>query len=119
MVMLYLHSGSTQHLYQDMRNYFVIVLMNIYRNNPIDKLLSNSICIMIRGNMCILYTRKDIIPNQPLHFQRSLLVLLSVSSNMDFGDTWEVSLTGTYFMYLKNMNVCVLTIYMNVPFTSK
>ena len=107
---LYLAAGSPQNIFQDMRNYFVIVLMNIYRNNPIDKLLSNSICIMIRGNMCILYTRKDIIPNQPLHYQRSLLVLLSVSSNVDFGDKRHVSLIGPYCICYDNRNECVLTV---------
>ena len=58
--------------------------------------------------------KEEIIPNSPFHYSGPLLVILSVSSNMDFGDTREVSLSGPYRMLSEDRKECVLTIEMNV-----
>ena len=39
-------AGSPQHIYQDMQNYVAIGLMKLYRSNPSDKLIHNSICVV-------------------------------------------------------------------------
>ena len=51
--------------------------------------------------MCILSIKCYIIPNPPFQSPGQLLVMLSVSSNVDFGDTRKVSLIGTFI----DMNV--------------
>ena len=56
----------------------------------------------------MLYIREEIIPNPPFQSSGSLLVILSVSRNIYFGDTGEVSLIGPKCMCYDNMNECVL-----------
>ena len=70
-----------------MKNYVVIGLMNLSRIKPSDKIIHNSICIILRNNMCMVYTREEIIPNIPFQYSGPLLDILIISSNMDFGDT--------------------------------
>ena len=46
LVMLYLSDGLPQHPYYDMKNYVVIVLINISQSNPSEKIIPNSISII-------------------------------------------------------------------------
>ena len=39
-------------------------------------------------------TKEDIVPSPPFQYSGPLLVILSVSRNVDFGDTREFLLTG-------------------------
>ena len=87
MVMLYLGAGLPHHLYQGMQKYFVIGLMKLYRSNSSDKIITNSICILFRRIVYMVSIKEDIIPNIPFQYSGTLLVILSVSRNMDFGDT--------------------------------
>ena len=57
LVMLYLAAGSPQYIFQDMKNYFVIVLMKLSSSKTGDKLIHNSICIISWKNMCIVSIR--------------------------------------------------------------
>ena len=77
-----------------MQNYVVIGLMMIFGIKPCDKLINNSICIMLLSNMCMISIREEIIPNIPFHSSGPLLVILEIFTNVDFGDTREVSLIG-------------------------
>ena len=95
MVMLYLDYVSPQHLYQDMKKYVVIGLMNIYCIKLIENIINNSICIIFWRNICMVSIREEIIPNTPFQSPGPLLVILSVSSNVDFGDTSKVLLIVT------------------------
>ena len=54
-VMLYLASIKTQHLYRDIPNYIVIVLMKLSRINLSDKLLTNIICIIFWSKMFLMF----------------------------------------------------------------
>ena len=40
----------------------------------------------------MVYIREEVIPNPLFHYSRTLLVILRISSNMDFVDTREVLL---------------------------
>ena len=63
--------------------------------------------------MYIVFINEDITPNPPFQFSGPLLVILSVSSNVYFGDTRPVSLIGSYCICSDNINECVLTIEIN------
>ena len=92
--MLYLSSGSPQHLYQDMQMYVVIVLLDLYWSKKGENTIHISICIILLSITCRVYTREEIIPNPKFQYSGPLLVILSVSRNVDFGDTREVLLIG-------------------------
>ena len=51
-VILYLASVSSQHLYQDMQKYVVIVLMNITWSKPSEKFIHSITCILFEG-ICV------------------------------------------------------------------
>ena len=57
-LMLYLAAGSPQHLYKNMQKYVVIVLTKISRSNHSDKLLTNSICIILWSQMCLMFIKR-------------------------------------------------------------
>ena len=57
--------------------------------------------------------KEDITPNPPFQSSELLLVILRVSSNVDFGDTRQDSLIGSYRMCSENRNKCVLKTEMN------
>ena len=88
--MLYLAVGSPQHLYRYMKIYLVIGFLNLSWSKRSDKIINDSICIILWSNMCMVSIREDIIPNPPFQSSGQLLVILSVSGNMDFGDTKKV-----------------------------
>ena len=94
LLMLYLDAQSTNHIYQDMQNYVVIVIINIYWDKTSEKLIHDSISIILWRNMCMMYIREEVVPNPLFHSSRKLLVILIIYSNMDFVDTREVSLIG-------------------------
>ena len=70
-----------------MQKYDVIVLMKISQSKTIDKLIPNSILIILWSNMCMVYIREEIIPNPPFQSSGPFLVVLTVSRNVDFVDT--------------------------------
>ena len=53
---------------------------------------------------------EDIIPNPPFQFLGPSLVILSVSINVGFGDTRQVSLIGYYRVCYDNRNERVMKI---------
>ena len=59
--------------------------------------------------------KEDITPNPPFQSSELLLVILRVSSNVDFGDTRQDSLIGSYRMCSENRNECVMKIKINKP----
>ena len=115
MVMLYLAAGSPQHLYQGMKNYVVIELMNIQRINLSDKIIPNSMCIIFWSIVDMVSIKKEITPNPTLNISGQLLVILISSSNINFGDTWQVLLIRSYFMFYYNRNEFFLKIWINKP----
>ena len=54
--------------------------------------------------------KEEIIPNTPFQFSGTLLVVLSVSRNVYFGYTRQVSLISSYCMCSNDINKCVLKI---------
>ena len=58
----------------------------------------------------MVYIVEEIIPNPPFQSPGQLLVILSVSSNMDFGDTREVSLIDTQCISSDNSSECLMKI---------
>ena len=90
LLIFWLTAVLTQHLYQDMKKYVVIVLMNIHRGNPRDNLIPNSISILFWRNMFMVSIKEDIIPNLSFYSSGPFLVIWSVSGNMYFDDTREV-----------------------------
>ena len=77
-----------------MKKYVVIFLMKISLSNPIDKLLTNIICVIFWGSMCMVSIQEYVITNPYFQYSGPLLVVLRVSCNVDFGDTREVLLIG-------------------------
>ena len=55
MMIFYLTAGSRQHIYQDMKDYVVIGLMKLSWSNPSDKLINDSICIILWSNTCMVF----------------------------------------------------------------
>ena len=110
LVMLYLDSGSPQHLYQIMQEYVVIGLMKIYWSKSSEKIIPNSICIILWRIMCMVSIKEEIVPIPPFQSSGTLLVILSVSSNVGFGDTSELLLIGPYSMCSGDKNKCALKI---------
>ena len=104
LVMLYLTSGSPQHVYQDMQKYGLIVLIKVYWSNPSGKIIPNSISIILWRILYMVSIKEDITPNPPFQFSGPFLVILSVSRNVDFVDTRKVSLIGSYYMCSYNIN---------------
>ena len=99
LVMFYLDAGSPQHIYQGIPSYFLILSMNIYWSKPIEKIIPNSIWIIFWRIAYMVSIKEEINQNPPLEYSGPLLVILSVSGNVDFGDTRQVSLLGYYFMW--------------------
>ena len=88
-------SGSPQNIYQYMKKFVVIVLIKIYQSKPSDKIIPDNICIIFWRNMCIVYIKEEIIKNLQFQYSGTLLVILSVSIKVSFGDNKEVSLIVT------------------------
>ena len=86
MVMLYLAAGSPQHIYQGMQKYVLIGLMKLYWSKPSGKIILDIICIISWRIVYMVSIKEEIIPNLPFQFPGPLLVILSVSGNVDFGD---------------------------------
>ena len=78
-----------------MQKYVVIGLTKLSWSNTSDKLIQGNIFVVLWRGMYMVSIREEIIPNPPFQSPGKLLVILSVSSNMDFGDTREVSLIDT------------------------
>ena len=74
-----------------MQNYFVIGLMNILLSKLGDNLIHNSIYILFWTKMYMVSNREDIIPNTQFQSSGPLLLILSVSGNVHFVNTREVS----------------------------
>ena len=104
MVMSYLTYGSPKNLYQSMHKYVVIGLVKIYWSKPSENIVPNIICTILLRIKYMVSTKEEIIPNPPFQFSGPLLALLSVSSNVDFGDTRQVSLIGSYHTCYENIN---------------
>ena len=49
-------------IYQDMKNFAVVVLMKIYQSKWSDKISTNIICIIFWSNMYMVSINEDIIP---------------------------------------------------------
>ena len=86
-LMLYLSAGSPHHNYHGMKKYVVIGLMKMCWIKLSDKIIPNSICIIFWSIMCMVSIKEDIIPNPIFQSSGTLLVILSVSRNVGFGDT--------------------------------
>ena len=69
LVMLYLAAGPTQHLYQGIKKYVVIGLLNIYWSTPSDKITPNCVSIILWSIAFMLSIKEEIIPNLPFQFQ--------------------------------------------------
>ena len=102
MVVLCLADGSLQHIYQGMQRYGVIGLQNINWINMSDNIINNSICIIFLRIMYMVSIKEDIITNPPFQFSGPSLGILSVSRNVGFGDTRQVSSIGHYPMCSEN-----------------
>ena len=76
MVILYLAAGSTQHLYQDMRKYVVVGLMKPSWINKDDKILQNSIFIVLLGHMYRMSIRKETTATPPFQSSNKVLFIL-------------------------------------------
>ena len=61
--------------------------MNINGIRPIYNLIHSSIYLILLNNMFMVSIRYDIITNIPFHYSGSFLVILIITSNMDFVDT--------------------------------
>ena len=68
--------------------------MKISWSKPSEKLIHDGICIIFWRNMCMISIMEEIIKKSPFKSSGKLLVILSISSNVDFGDTKEVLLIG-------------------------
>ena len=66
--------------------------MKIPGSNQSGKLIHNSICIILLSNVCILSIWEETISNSSVQSLGPFLVMLSISDNVNFGDTREVSL---------------------------
>ena len=80
-----------EHLYQGMKKHVVIVLMKIYWSNTSDKIITNIIWINFWKILYMVSTKEDIIKNPPFQSSGTLLVIWSISRNVGFGDTRQVS----------------------------
>ena len=114
MVMFYLAAGTPQHFYQDRQKYVLIGVMNFYWSKSSDQIIPNSICNIIWRIFYVVSIKEEIPQNPPFQSSGPLLLVLNVSRNIDFCDTREVSLIGSYCMCYFNRNECVLKIVMNV-----
>ena len=70
-----------------MKKYVVVGLIKRSCGNQSDNIIKNSIFIILLRNMRIFFIREWIIQNPPFQSSGLLLVILSVSRNMDFGYT--------------------------------
>ena len=86
---MYLDAGSPQHPYQYMQKYILIGLMNIYWINPSENLIHDIISIIFLRKICMVSIKEKIIPNPLFKSSGTLLVILSVSRNVDFDDDRE------------------------------
>ena len=93
-VILYLDAGSPQHLYQGIQKYVMTFLMNLPWSKPSYTLVPNIICIVLYRNMCMVSIKEYIIQNPPYQSSGPMLVILSISNNMEFGVTREVLSIG-------------------------
>ena len=59
-----------------------------------DKLVRDNSCIFLLSKICMVSIREGIILNPLFQFSEPLLVILSISRYVDFGDTREVLLIG-------------------------
>ena len=82
----------------------------IHWSNPGNNIIINSISIVFLSIMYMVSIKEDITPNPPFHFSWPLLVILSISRNVAFGDISQVLLIGSYRMCSNNRNKFVLTI---------
>ena len=85
--MLYLANGTPQKLYLGMQRYVLIGLMKLYWSELGDNIIPNSICINFKRIVYMFFIKEEIIPNPPFQFSGSILVIISVSRNVDFRDT--------------------------------
>ena len=108
--MLYLDYLCPQHIYQDMQKYVKIVLMKLYWSKPGENLPTNIIFIIFWGKIRLMYIKEYIIPNPKFQSSGALLVILSISRNMNYSDTREVSFIVNYHIYPKYRHECFLII---------
>ena len=95
MVMLYLDAVSTKYLYQDMKKYVLIVLMNHPQKKPGYKTPPISISIILWRKMCMVFIKVYLIINPPFKSSWLLLDIFSITRNVDFGGTRKCTLIGT------------------------
>ena len=101
------------------QKYVMTFLMNLTWGKPSYTLVPNIICIVLYRNMCMVSIKEYIIQNPPYQSSGPMLVILSISKNMEFGVTREVLSIGPQRICPDNRYKWVMTKEMNVYLQQK